>query len=267
MSFHIEKAGMFCFSKPVVVKIFDFMLNELDRTIYDWQLEVESFGEAGQEQLRNTTALVSRIGGLGGVVAFQLAAAGIGKLVLAHAGNLRKDDLNRQILMRWDGLNSPRVESAVKTLSAFNPNIEVEVHDTNIEEANVTELVDRSDIVFSCAPLFEERFLMNRECVRQGKPMIDCAMFNLEGHVFPIAPGQTPCLACLFPEKPPHWKRKFPVFGAVSALIGCMGVMEGLKLLTGFGESNIGKMIVMDTARMESTKVDVQCREGCSICR
>ena len=79
------------------------MLNELDRTIYDWQLEVESFGEAGQEQLRNTTALVSRIGGLGGVVAFQLAAAGIGKLVLAHAGNLRKDDLHRQILMRWDG--------------------------------------------------------------------------------------------------------------------------------------------------------------------
>ena len=123
------------------------MLNELDRSIYDWQLEVESFGEDEQEKLRNTTALVSRIGGLGGAAAFQLAAAGVGKLVLAHAGNLRKDDLNRQILMRWDGLNSPRIESAEKTLSSFNPNIEVEVHDVNVGEANATELMECSDIV------------------------------------------------------------------------------------------------------------------------
>ena len=80
------------------------MLTEEDRAIYEWQLDVTGFGEEGQEKLRNTTALVSRIGGLGGPIAFALAAAGIGKLILAHAGNLRKDDLNRQILMQWEGL-------------------------------------------------------------------------------------------------------------------------------------------------------------------
>ncbi len=242
------------------------MLTDLDRSIYEWQLDVPGFGEEGQEKLRGTTALVSRIGGLGGAVAFQLAAAGIGRLILVHAGNLRKDDLNRQVLMRWDGLEKPRVESAAKTLATFNPNVEVEVHDANFAEDNAVDLVGRADLVFSCAPLFDERFLMNRECVRQGKPMIDSAMYNLEGHVIPIVPHETPCLACIFPEKPPHWKRRFPVIGAVSALVANMGVMEGLKLLAGFGETNLGKMIIVDAARMEMRKIEVNRRARCPVC-
>ncbi len=242
------------------------MLTELDRAIYEWQFDIPGFGEKGQEKLGTTTALVSRIGGLGGAVAFQLAAAGVGRIILAHRGNLRKDDLNRQILMRWDGLEKPRVESAAKTLAAFNPNVEVEVHNTNFDEKNAAALIGQADIVFACAPLFEERFLMNHECVRQGKPMIDSAMYSLEGHVIPIVPHETPCLACIFPEKPPHWKRRFPVIGAVSSLIANVGVMEGLKLLAGFGETNLGKMIMVDTARMKIRKIDVKRRRGCPVC-
>ena len=139
------------------------MLTEEDRAIYEWQLDVTGFGEEGQEKLRNTTALVSRIGGLGGPIAFALAAAGIGKLILAHAGNLRKDDLNRQILMQWEGLGKPRVESAAKTLAAFNPKVEIEIHNENLSENNAAALVSKADIVFASAPLFEERFLMNQE--------------------------------------------------------------------------------------------------------
>ena len=136
------------------------MLTDLDRSIYEWQLDVPGCGEEGQEKLRGATALVSRLGGLGGAVAFQLVAAGIGRIILVHAGNLRKDYLNRQVLMRWDGLEKSRVESASKTLATFNPNIEVEVHDANFDEGNAAELVGRADIVFSCAPLFEDRVLM-----------------------------------------------------------------------------------------------------------
>ena len=242
------------------------MLTEEDRAVYDWQLEVPGLGEDGQERLRDTTALVSRIGGLGGPVAFALAAAGIGKLILAHAGNLRKDDLNRQILMRWEGLGKPRVQSAEQTLTAFNPGIEIETHEENFNEENAADLVKKADLVFSCAPLFEERFLMNRECVRQGKPMIDCAMYNLDGHVLPILPGETPCLACMFPEPPPHWKRRFPVIGAVSALVANAGVMEGLKLAAGFGTSNLGKMMLIDADRLSIDKISVKRRADCPVC-
>ena len=242
------------------------MLTEEDRAIYEWQLDVPGFGEEGQEKLRNTTALVSRIGGLGGPIAFALAAAGIGKLILAHAGNLRKDDLNRQILMQWEGLGKPRVESAAKTLANFNPKVEVEIHNENFSETNAEVLVSRANIVFSSAPLFEERLLMNRECVRQNKTMVDCAMYSLEGHVMPIVPGETPCLACLFPETPPHWKRRFPVFGAVSALVANIGVIEGLKLIAGFGSTSQGKMMLIDANRFNIRKIDLTRRVDCLVC-
>jgi molybdopterin-synthase adenylyltransferase len=242
------------------------MLTEEDRAIYEWQLDVPGFGEEGQEKLRDATALVSRIGGLGGPIAFALAAAGIGKLILVHAGNLRKDDLNRQILMQWEGLGKPRVESAAKTIATFNPKVEVEIHNENFSETNAATLVSKADVVFSSAPLFEERFLMNRECVRQNKPMVDCAMYSLEGHVMAIVPVQTPCLACLFPETPPHWKRRFPVFGAVSALVANIGVMEGLKMIAGFGSASQGKMMLIDADRLSIRKIDVKRRIDCLVC-
>ena len=241
-------------------------LSEEDRAIYEWQLDVPGFGEEGQARLRGSTALVSRAGGLGGPICFALAAAGIGKLIIAHAGNLRLDDLNRQILMRSDGVGSPRVESIRETLSAFNPRIMVDAVPENIGEDNVSELVSQADIVFGAAPLFEERLLLNQACVSQGTPLVDCAMFNLEGHVIPIIPGETACLACLYPEIPPHWKRRFPVIGAVSALAANIGVMEGIKILTGLDHSQAGKMLHFDTATMNFQKITLQRNPECAVC-
>ena len=241
-------------------------LTDLDRDIYEWQLDVPGFGEAGQAKLRHSSALVSRCGGLGGPLAFSLAAAGFGKLILAHGGDLRHNDLNRQILMRHEGIGRPRVESMAATLAAFNPHIEVELVNANISEANAANLVGKADIVFGAAPLFEERLLLNRECVRQGKPLVDSAMYNLEGHVVPIIPGETACLACLYPEIPPNWKRRFPVIGAVSALAANVGVMEGIKLLTGLGTSNAGKMIYFDTATMRFQHIALKRTPDCAIC-
>jgi molybdopterin/thiamine biosynthesis adenylyltransferase len=168
--------------------------------------------------------------------------------------------------MRDEDLEASRVGSAEKTLRAFNPGIEVEAVPENIGEENVAALVGQADIVFSCAPLFEERLLMNRECVGQGKPLIDAAMYNMEGRVIPIVPGETPCLACLYPEVPRHWKRRFPVIGAVSALVGNMGALEGIKLITGLGEVNTGRMIYVDCATMALQKIAIQRSEDCLVC-
>jgi molybdopterin/thiamine biosynthesis adenylyltransferase len=242
------------------------MLSDQDKATYEWQLDVPGFGEAGQAKLRNSTALISRIGGLGGPVALSLAAAGIGKLILAHAGPLRIDDLNRQVLMRHADLGNLRVDSARATLQAFNPAIEIETVAENISENNATGLIERADIVFSCAPLFEERLLMNRECVAQNKPLIDCAMYNMEGRVITVVPGETPCLACLYPEIPPHWKRRFPVIGAVSALVAQVGALEGIKLLSGMPGTNAGKMVFLDTVNMETRKVALARNPDCPIC-
>ncbi len=241
-------------------------LTHEEKATYEWQLPVRGFGEAGQRRLKGATALVSRLGGLGGPLAQQLAAAGLGKLVLAHGGNLKHSDLNRQILMTYDGLGKPRVESASRRLRELNPRLEVEAVAENITEQNAAELVAKVDIVFDCAPLFCERFLMNRECVRQRKPLIDCAMFSLEGQVTTIVPGETPCLACIYPEDPPEWERQFPVFGAVSGLAACIGAMEGIKLLSGMEPSLLGIMLYYDTRAMTFERVPVARRRDCPVC-
>jgi molybdopterin/thiamine biosynthesis adenylyltransferase len=195
-----------------------------------------------------------------------LAAAGVGRIILAHAGNLKPADLNRQILMTYDWLGRPRVECAAQRLRALNPRLEVIAVAENISEANVVRLVGQADVVADCAPLFDERFLMNREAVRQRKPMVECAMYELEAQITTIVPGQTPCLACVYPEPPADWRREFPVFGAVSGMVGCLGAMEVIKLLSGLGEPLLGRLLTCDLRTMSFRTVNTARRDNCRVC-
>src|SRR5439155_5006242 len=131
----------------------DKPLTEDDRAIYEWQLSVSGFGEEGQRRLKNASVLISRVGGVGGTVAYQLAAAGVGRLVLAHAGNVRPDDLNRQLLMAHDWIGRPRMDLVPRRLRELNPTLEVLAVAENVSEENVGRLVGEADLVVSCAPL------------------------------------------------------------------------------------------------------------------
>lgn len=241
-------------------------LDAEDRATYEWQMWVPDFGEEGQELLKGASVLVSRVGGLGSVVAYELAAAGVGRLVLAHGGALKPSDLNRQLLMTHDWLGKPRVESAARRLRDLNPRLEIEACAENVDEGNAERLVAGADLVVDCAPLFEERFLMNREAVRQHKPMVECAMYELQGQVTTIAPGETPCLACLYPERPPAWKRQFPVFGAVSGTVGCIAAMEAIKVLSGLGEPLHGRLLTYDLRTVGFRTLSIERREDCTVC-
>ncbi|MEC8556567.1 MAG: HesA/MoeB/ThiF family protein, partial [Planctomycetota bacterium] len=211
-----------------------------EKATYEWQMWVPDFGEAGQQKLKDASVMISRAGGVGGVVAYQLAAAGIGKLVIAHAGDVKNSDLNRQLLMTHDHLGKPRIDSIVRRLKDLNPRLEVVGVPENVDDENVARLVDQVDIIVDCAPLFPERFAMNSEAVRQRKPLVECAMYELEAQITTIVPGATPCLRCLYPEAPPSWTRQFPVFGAVSGSVACMAAMEVIKLVAGIGTPLLG---------------------------
>lgn len=242
-------------------------LTDADRARYEWQFAVDGFGEAGQEKLKAASVLISRVGGVGGTVAYELAAAGVGRLVLAHAGNLKPSDLNRQLLMSHDGIGAARVQQAARRLREFNPHIVIETVTENISDANVERLVGSVDLVVDAAPLFEERYAMNRAAVNLGKPMVESAMYELEAHCTTILPGHSPCLACLYPEKPAHWKRQFPVFGAVAGLIGCLGAMEAIKVLTGLGEPLAGRLVTVNLRTVEFRVLKTHRNPQCPICR
>jgi molybdopterin/thiamine biosynthesis adenylyltransferase len=242
-------------------------LSAEERSIYEWQLSVAGFGEEGQKTLKASTVLVTRVGGVGGAAAYALAAAGVGRLLLAHRGSVKPSDLNRQTLMTADWLGKPRVESAARRLRELNPRVAVETVAENIGEDNVGDLVSRADLILDAAPLFRERFLLNREAFEQGKPMVDSAMFELEAQLTTLVPGKTPCLTCLYPGDPPGWRRQFPVFGAVAHMIGSLAAMEAIKVLSGLGEPLLGRLLVADLRDMSFRTVRLKKNLHCLVCR
>ena len=237
-----------------------------ERAIYEWQMWLPGFGEAAQRKLKGASVLVSRVGGLGGNVAYQLAAAGVGRLILAHAGNLRPGDLNRQLLQTHDHIGQPRMESIVRRLRDLNPRLEVIAVTENISDANAAGLVAQADVVVDAAPMFEERLALNRAAVAARKPMVECAVYAFEAHLTTFIPGRTGCLQCLVPEIPPDWRRRFPVLGAVSGVAGSLGAVEVVKLLTGLGEPLAGTRLVMDLGTMEFRRLKTARREDCPVC-
>lgn len=242
-------------------------LTAADRARHEWQIMVEGMGEAGQTRLKNAAVLVTRLGGVGGEMAQQLAMAGVGKLVLAHAGDLKLPDLNRQALMSEAGLGRSRVDQAAGRLRQLNSAIELISFHENISVANVAALVSQVDVVASCAPLFEERLLLNQAAVAQGKTLVDCAMFEMEVQLTTVNPGITPCLACIIPQPPPVWKRQFPVFGAVAGTVGALGAMEVIKIITGLGTPLAGQLLLGDLRTMAFRRVKLQRRPDCSVCQ
>jgi molybdopterin/thiamine biosynthesis adenylyltransferase len=241
-------------------------LTDEERSIYEWQMWVPDFGEEGQRKLKNASVMVSRLGGVGGSVAYQLAAAGIGRLILAHGGLVKPSDLNRQLLVTHDWIGKKRIESVRRRLLDLNPRLEIVAVDENVNEGNAAELVAQADLVVACAPLFPERFAMNRQAVLQSKPLVECAMYDLEAHLTTIVPGKGPCLQCIFPEAPPTWTREFPVFGAIAGTVGCMGAMEAIKTIAGFGETLIGRLLRFDLRDMSFRTFNIERQSNCRVC-
>lgn len=173
-------------------------LTEQDLGQFGWQIMIPDFGVEAQKKLKGATALVSRVGGLGAPTALYLAMAGIGKLILVHGGVPEIGHMNRWIFSPLDAVDkiSP-VVSAAEHIKKLVPSIEIVTVQEHINENNVAGLVAQSDIVMDCPPWFEERHLLNRESVRQGKPMIEAAVYSMEGYVTTMIPGETPCLSCL----------------------------------------------------------------------
>jgi molybdopterin/thiamine biosynthesis adenylyltransferase len=96
--------------------------------------------------------------------------------------------------------------------------------------------------------------------------MVECAVHELEAQITSIIPGRTPCLACLCPEAPATWRRQFPVFGAVAGMIGCLGAMEVIKLLSRLGEPLSGQLLTCDLRTMSFRKLSTTRQPNCPVC-
>jgi molybdopterin/thiamine biosynthesis adenylyltransferase len=243
------------------------ILSEVETERHRRQLMLQGFTLEHQNTLKESTALIAGVGGLGGTAALYLAVAGIGKMILAHYGNLTLSNMNRQILMRHDWIGNSRVIQAKRTIREINPDVEVEIYNERTSDSNVDKLLNGVSIALSARPNFQERRVLNRACVERGIPMVEAAMSGMEGYLFNMIPGITPCLHCLYPEDDPGWEELgFPVLGAVSGMLGCIMATEAIKLLTGYGKPLLSQMLAYNASDMEFRKFTIRRQNNCRIC-
>jgi molybdopterin/thiamine biosynthesis adenylyltransferase len=240
-------------------------LTQEELTRYDRQIGPGVLSLEGQLRLKNSTALVTRVGGMGGPASLALVMGGVGRVIVAHGGPMISPDLNRQVLGSEDVVDRPRMPAFADYLKTMNRFVAVEGIDHEPDDTEAQQLAERSDIMLSCPPTFGERLRLNRAAVAAGIPLIDAAQWGMTGTLVAVDPGKTACLQCIYPEEP-QFEELFPVVGAISAAVGTLAALEAIKILSKTGTPLFGKLWMIDGFCGRTSVVDLERNLECPVC-
>lgn len=238
---------------------------------YSRHILLPEIGVEGQEAILSAKVLVIGAGGLGSPVAMYLAAAGVGKLVIADNDAVDLTNLQRQIMHSTEMVGHPKVESARASLQRINPLANVVPLHTRLEEAALDEQVAAADLVLDCCDNFATRHAVNRACVKHRKPLVSGAAIRFDGQVsvFDMRDPEAACYHCLFPEGEDIEEVRCAVMGVFSPIVGMIGTTqaaEALKLIVGCGTPLTGRLLLLDGLAMEWRSVGFGRDPGCAVC-
>jgi adenylyltransferase/sulfurtransferase len=228
-------------------------------------LKIPEFGEDAQERLKSSHALIAGIGGLGCVSATYLAAAGVGRITLVDFDVVELSNLNRQVLYGEEDIGERKVLIARKRLSQLNPALEIVPIFAKITEENVFSIVSGAHVVLDGLDNFSTRLLVNSACVKHRIPFIHGGVARFRGLVATILPGETPCLACVYPEGNPGGEG-LGVLGAVPGVIANLQALEAIKILIGHGPSLAGKLLRFNGNDLKFRVDELKRNESCKVC-
>ncbi len=238
---------------------------------YSRHFLLSQIGERGQAKLLESKVLLIGAGGLGSPTGLYLTAAGVGTIGIVDMDVVDMSNLQRQILHTNDRVGTSKVESARATLAALNPDVNIITHEARITRENALDILEGYDVIVNGADNFPTRYLVNDACVFLGKPIVDASIFKFEGQatVYHSAEGG-PCYRCLYPEPPPPGMvpscQDAGVLGSLCGTMGSIQATETVKLLVGFGEPLIGKLLMYDAQKSQFRTLKVRRDPGCPVC-
>ncbi len=222
---------------------------------YKRHLLLPEVGVAGQTKLLDAKVLMLGAGGLGSPAALYLAAAGVGTIGIVDMDDVDSSNLQRQILHNIDRIGDRKVDSAKKTLTMLNPDVNVVTYDTRLDASNIMEILDGYDVVVDGADNFPSRYLLNDASVKLGIPVVHGSIFRFEGMVSVFHPTEGPTYRDMVPEPPPAELApscaEAGVLGVLPGIIGSIQALETIKVILDLGESLIGRILTVDTSDME----------------
>jgi molybdopterin/thiamine biosynthesis adenylyltransferase/rhodanese-related sulfurtransferase len=257
---------------PLVEPAESLTIEEVRR--YSRHLIIPDVAMTGQKRLKNARVLAIGAGGLGSPTLMYLAAAGVGTLGVIDYDTVDESNLQRQIIHGQSDIGRSKAQSARDSIHEINPLVNVVLHEERLENDNVFEIFGQYDLIVDGTDNFATRYLVNDACVLMGKPYVWGSIYRFDGQAsvfWAAAPGGTaPCYRCLYPEPPPPGMvpscAEGGVLGVLCASIGSIQATEAIKLLTGIGDSLIGRLMIYDALEMSYRTVKIRKDPECPIC-
>ena len=224
------------------------------RNRYQRHVLLPEVGVAGQAKLLASKVLLLGAGGLGSAAALYLAAAGVGTIGIVDMDEVDASNLQRQILHNIDRIGDRKVDSAKKTLTMLNPDVNVVTYDTRLEASNILDIISGYDVIVDGADNFPSRYVLNDASVKLGIPVVHGSIFRFEGMVTVFDPKNGPTYRDMVPQPPPAELApscaEAGVLGVLPGIVGSIQALETIKLLLAIGESLVGRILSIDTTEM-----------------
>lgn len=244
-------------------------LTPADRERYHRHLVLSEFGVAGQERLKAAKVLVVGGGGLGSAASLYLAATGVGTLALVDFDKVDLSNLQRQVLYGSADIGRSKALRGQARLQELNPDISIVAHDCEVTAGNVMDLIRPYHLVVDGTDRLSTRYQVNDACVLQRKMLVSAAIHRFEGQTFSYVPECGPCYRCIFPSAgegvTPNCAEA-GVLGVLPGILGTVQATEAIKLLAGFGEPLIGRLLTVDALTMRFDEFKVTRRADCAVC-
>ncbi len=253
---------------PLVEPADSLTVEEVRR--YSRHLIIPDVAMAGQKRLKNSRVLAIGAGGLGSPTLMYLAAAGVGTLGVVDYDTVDESNLQRQIIHGQSDIGRSKAQSARDSIHEINPLVKVVLHEERLDNDNVFEIFNQYDLIVDGTDNFATRYLVNDACVLLGKPYVWGSIYRFDGQASVFWAENGPCYRCLYPEPPPPGMvpscAEGGVLGVLCASIGSIQATEAIKLLTGIGESLIGRLMIYDALEMSYRTVKIRKDPECLIC-
>lgn len=245
-------------------------LNDDELLRYSRQILLAQVDVEGQLRLKHGRVLIVGLGGLGSPVALYLAAAGVGELHLADFDTVDLTNLQRQVIHDSQSVGVGKVDSAMARLARLNPGVRLVAHRQVLDGDTLAEAVSAVDLVIDCCDNFATREAVNAACVAAGKPLVSGAAIRLEGQlaVFDPRDAASPCYHCLYGHgsEAELTCSEAGVIGPLVGLVGSLQALETLKLLAGFGEPLVGRLLLIDAFGSRFRELKVKRDPHCAVC-
>ncbi len=236
---------------------------------YSRHIIMGDVGSVGQRKLMQAKALIIGAGGLGSPAAVYLSLAGVGTVGLVDFDVVELSNLQRQILHHTPDVGRPKLESAKDNIHAYNPDVNVVLHEVRLESDNAMDIISQYDLVVNGADNFATRYLVNDACYLLNKPLVDGSILIFDGQATVFLPGQG-CYRCLFPSPPPPGMvpncAEAGVLGALTGLVGSIQATEALKQFLGIGDSLSSRLLLIDALSMNFREVKLKRNPNCPLC-